>query len=424
MSLKLKEILILIIVLIYFTGCITTDETNHSTPVSTPLASVEIGTIEGIIMDSVTREPVEGATVEMEKTKLNCKTKKDGKYKLSNFGGNQVIIVKKTGYKINTRNIFISTGETVRENILLIPQKPSATPVQKIKPVILATNYYSNELIAIDIEKNTIIQTIPLGREPGGIAFSPEKSTVYIVNSTDNNITVLNISKELKLTGHISVNKNPTSIVATRDTIYVANSKSNNISVIDIKENRPFKNITVEKMPTGMCFDEKNQFIYVMNSMANNISVISCNSNSLVKTLEAGKFPCSGAVSPDGEYLYVVNQVSEDLSVIELKKQKTLLTIPLGKGPKNCLLLPSGEKLYITNYQDNTLSVIDCRNNKSIKTVETGKNPSGLAFLKNKKKLYVANGGSNTISIIDVETDQLIREIPGGNFPYELIIIQ
>ncbi len=406
------------IILIFILGC----NNEVKKPVKTPEAPVT-GTIEGTVMDSITRKVIKGATVEMVNTKISCSTDEKGRYELSNFPGSMVILVTKEGYKDNSKTVFINGGDHIKENILLIPNQASVTPqaVVKAPTTILSTSYYSNEVVAIDLEKEIIKETIPVGKDPQGLGISCEYSTVYVANSGDNTVTLLNFSKELTLTGHISVEKKPASVVTTKNFVYVANSDSDNVSVIDIKENKQVGTINTGKMPVSLCFDDKEGLLYVLNGRSNNVSVIDTGSNTIIKTIETEEFPCSGAVS--SEYLFVVNQVSCSLSVIN-KKTGEKSSIKIGKSPKRCLFLPEGNKLYVTNYQDDNLSVIDCKEQKVIKTIDIGKNPTGMVLWQEKKRLYVANGGSNTISIIDIMTDQPVKEIPAGNFPYDLILIK
>ncbi len=406
------------IILIFTLGC----NNEVKKPVKTPQSSVT-GTIEGTVIDSITRKIIKGATVEMVNTKISCSTDDKGRYELSNFPGSTVILVTKEGYKDNSKTVFINGGEHIKENILLVPNHASVTPqaVVKAPSTILSTSYYSNEVIAIDLEKETIKETIPVGKDPQGLGISSATSTVYVANSGDNTITLLNFSKELTLTGHISVEKKPASIVATKNFVYVANSDSDNVSVIDIKENKQVGTINTGKMPVSLCFDDKEGLLYVLNGRSNNATVIDTGSNTIIKTIETEEFPCSGAVSSG--YVFIVNQVSCTISVIN-KKTGEKSTIKVGKSPKTCLLLPEGNKLYVTNYQNDNLSVIDCKEKKVIKTIDIGKNPTGITLWKEKKRLYVANGGSNTISIIDIITDQPVKEIPAGKFPYDLILIK
>ena len=418
------------LILLLLSGCrIKNNNTSSETPTVPPDAN--LGSIEGTVMNSKTREPLEGATVELEKTKISAVTEKDGKYSLKNFPGTFTIIVKKDGYRENTRTREISAGESITENILLIPvientpvAEETPTPSIPAKPVLLTTNYYSNEVMSIDLEKNKLKKNIAVGKEPEAIAICPKLSLAYVANSGDNTISVIEYSKNLTLRGHITVDECPKALAVTDSALYVANNGSDNISVIDLVKNQKIKTISTGKKPAAIVIDKTKELLYVMNSRSNNISVISYSFNTVIKTIKVGKFPCSGAVSPKGKYLYVVNEVSKDLIIVDTDTEKIKTNIPLGSIPKNCLLTPDGTKLYITNYQDNTVTVINCLAEKIIKTIEVGENPSGLAFLKSRNRLYVANGGSNSISIIDVATDTITGKITEGNFPYNMVISQ
>lgn len=430
---KYQKIIYLLLILLSLSGCINFTPDKTPSPVATtPEPESKIGIIEGTVTDAKTRKPLEGASLQVEKTKIKVLTDREGKYSIKNFPGTHIISIKKDGYKENKITRELAAGEKLTENILLVPlitepieeKTPTKKPVASKKdPLMLVTNYYSNELMVINLKQNTLLKKITTGQDPEGVTFSHEFSNAYIANSGENTVTVLNINT-LTPAGHISVGDTPRNLISVKNYLYVVNSKDNDISVIDIKQNKKIKTIPVGKLPAGIIAGPAEQFIYVLNSRSNTVSVINCNSNSLVKTIETGEFPSSGALSPDGSILYVVNEVSEDLYIIDIEKEKLLGTLSLGKIPKNCLLLPSGDKLYIANYQDNTVSVIDCRTKTIIKTIDVGTNPTGMAYLSDKNRLYVANGGTNNISIIDVTSDQVTGKIPYGNFPYHMVIIE
>ena len=425
LSYKIFLLTICVIIFTFLPGCV-----DNKPPVKepSPTVSQDIGTItvQGTVIDGKTKKPVTGVFIEIEKTKINCTTDSDGNYNLTNFPGKQTISFKKEGYKEQKVTRDIPGGEILTENILLLPIfENSNTPKEREKknPLLLAINYYSNDLMVIDLRKNTVINNIPLGQDPEGITTSVEQNTAYISNSGNNTLTVIDTSGKGSPKGYISTGKTPKGIIATESCIYTANSASDSVSVIDIKQNREITSISVGKMPTGIITDDKKRYIYVLNSRSDSVSVINPAFNSIEKTIQTGTFPCSGAISPSGQELYVVNQVSEDVTVINLDKDEKISDIPVGKSPKNSIIA-GGNKLYVTNYQDNTVSVIDCKRKEEIKQINVGKNPVGLAYWKEKNRLYVSNGTSNNISVIDVLTDTVTGEISKGNFPYNMIIIQ
>jgi YVTN family beta-propeller protein len=384
---------------------------------------MQLGTIKGIVMDVNTKDPVKGALVEIEKTKINCVTDDSGKYSLTNFPGSHVIEITKEGYKKTTRTVFIDGTVVTNEDILLSQDPAIATKVAGRKPVLLVIDYYSDELLIFNLGNNTIIKKIPLGQGGEAIAFSPDKRNAYIALAGNNSVMIIDLINNFEITGYVNVGKKPRSLVATKYNLYVVNSGSNDVSVIDLNSCEAYKTIKAGKMPVKIIVDENEEFAYIFNSMSNNVSVINCNTSSLSYNITADKFPVTGAVS--SEYLYIVNQIAQNLTIIDLNTKKKTDELKPGGVPKSCLYIPGENKLYVANYQDDNIAVIDGNNGKIIKKINTiGSKPLGMSLYKSRKMLYVANSGSGTISVIDVVTDDVILEFSAGKFPYELSIIE
>ena len=95
----------------------------------------------------------------------------------------------------------------------------------------------------VDLAKDRIITRELLGLDavdqpvgmPSAVAFSPDGGTLYVVNASSNDISVVDLSKGFGI-GHVEVGDNPKGIIVTADgrTAYVHNALSDDLSVIDL----------------------------------------------------------------------------------------------------------------------------------------------------------------------------------------------
>ena len=95
----------------------------------------------------------------------------------------------------------------------------------------------------VDLAKDRIITRELLGLDavdqpvgmPSAVAFSPDGGTLYVVNASSNDISVVDLSKGFGA-GHVEVGDNPKGIIVTADgrTAYVHNALSDDLSVIDL----------------------------------------------------------------------------------------------------------------------------------------------------------------------------------------------
>lgn len=54
------------------------------------------------------------------------------------------------------------------------------------------TNGASASVSVINVTTNSVVSTIPVGIEPGGVSVSPDGSKVYVTNATAHSVSVIN----------------------------------------------------------------------------------------------------------------------------------------------------------------------------------------------------------------------------------------
>ncbi len=95
--------------------------------------------------------------------------------------------------------------------------------------------------------------------------------------------------------------------------VYVANSNDGTVSVINAITNKviPTDIVTVGNFPAGLAVTPDDAYVYVANSGDNTVSVISTATNTVVATVATQNAPFQIAITPDGAYAYVTEFVSD-----------------------------------------------------------------------------------------------------------------
>ena len=52
-------------------------------------------------------------------------------------------------------------------------------------------NYFSNSVSVIDGASNTVVATVAVGNNPGGVAVNPNTNRIYVANSGSGNVSVI-----------------------------------------------------------------------------------------------------------------------------------------------------------------------------------------------------------------------------------------
>jgi YVTN family beta-propeller protein len=85
---------------------------------------------------------------------------------------------------------------------------------------------------------------------PFAVAFSPDGSRLYVVNSGSNDLSIIDLETALGV-GHIELGDNPRGIVLTADghRAYVLNTLSDDVSVLDLVSQKELSRVAVTESP-------------------------------------------------------------------------------------------------------------------------------------------------------------------------------
>jgi YVTN family beta-propeller protein len=137
-----------------------------------------------------------------------------------------------------------------------IPPEPPRPPI-----FAYVTNADDNTVSVIDTLTNTVIDTIPVGNGPLGIAITPDGTRAYVTN------------------------------------FFFGNT----VSVIDTLTNTVIDTIPVGNFPEGIAITPDGTRAYVTNSGDGTVSVIDTITNTVIGApIPVGNFPLGIAITPSG----------------------------------------------------------------------------------------------------------------------------
>ena len=205
---------------------------------------------------------------------------------------------------------------------------------------------------------NNVVNTINVGSDPMGVAFSPSGALAYVTNYGSGTVSVINTATNTT-TNTITVGKNPRGVAFSPSgaLAYVTNGGSDNINVIDTATNTVTNTIAVDIAPYDVAFSPSGALAYVTNANGATVSVINTATNTVTNIVD-NSGPEGVAFSPSGALAYVTNAGSDTISVINTATN-TVTNITVGTGPEDVAFGPSGDIAYVTNYNNGNVSVID-----------------------------------------------------------------
>jgi YVTN family beta-propeller protein len=203
------------------------------------------------------------------------------------------------------------------------------------------------------------------------IAVDLPHNKIYVANSGDNTVSVINATSDKKETPDIPVGNYPRSIAvdssyySSYDKIYVANSNSHaSVSMIDgksyeIKQIYETRSVAgpIDMALGSIVGGDYGGFgsvlgtkIYVANSGDNTVSVINATSDKKeTPDIRVGEYPSHIAVNYDKNIIYVANARSNTVSVIDGSSDKVAAGVIFNVNPANSGKIICGTKEYPTN---------------------------------------------------------------------------
>ena len=305
-------------------------------------------------------------------------------------------------------------------------------------PQVYITNVKSNSVSVVSTATNAVAETIPVGREPRGIAISPDAASAYVTNARDNTVSVIDLATNTVTGEPIPVGRSPQGIAFSPNgaKAYVVNGFGNSVSVINTATKAVEVALPVGRQPQAVALTPKGTHAYVSNFADNSVTVLNLGTNSPETTIALGnkKGPNGIAVSPDGRRVYVVNFNDDSVAVIDTVTNQVIDTIEVSFLPAKVAFSPDGTRAFVSNSLDYTVSVIDTTTLNVINAVFVGvdpfndvlNEPDGVAVTPNGDRVYVAiygrNGLGSYLRVFSSITNRLIAFTEIGNGPFAVAV--
>lgn len=281
---------------------------------------------------------------------------------------------------------------------------------------VYATGNSSNMLFVTD---DFTSANITVGNGPEDIVILSDGSRVFVSNSGDNTISVVDgITNKVIATINVGLNPDGMALTPDNSTLYVANFGEGTLSIINVASLTVTATIPIGDGPSGVVILPNGVTGYIGNFNDNTVIPITISGHVAGIVIPVGDGPSGLAAAPDSAHVYVTNFGDNTISVIETTGNTISATITVGSGPEGIVITPDGLKAYVANYNDNTVSVIDLLTNTVTATIPVSREPIGMAVSSDGKIVYVSNELAGVVSYIDTSSETVIKNVPVGVFPF------
>ncbi len=302
---------------------------------------------------------------------------------------------------------------------------------------------------ATDPPSLTQLATITVGETPVQAVVSPDGKKVYVVNSDDASLSVIDTSTRATTTIN-DLGDAPFAVAVSPDSkhVYVPSQTRTStftaygigtLSIIDTATNTVTKTVTVGREPVAVAASPDGKRVYVLNDEYNgnifngednpfgdsgSVTVIDSATNTVLTTVTVGVNPMGMVLSPDSSTLYVndIGATSDDdapsgIAVLDTASLQIVDRIAVGLNPDRMAVNPAGTQLFVTDFSSGGMFVVDTTTNTVGAFIEGP--TEGLAVSPDGKYVYAAGDESlgvtddsgltvRGIAVIDTATNEVV----------------
>ena len=289
---------------------------------------------------------------------------------------------------------------------------------------------------AVDVKTNRVVDSLPSGIDPTGIAASRDGRVLYTANQASGSVAVIDAERR-KITASIHTGGNPLGIALTPDgrRAYVSNFKiPGSVFVIDTATNTQVASVDLPGQEAGIAVTPDGRHVLVSNYYWNTISMIDVDTNAVVSEVGIQYGPKGIAVSSDGALALVGSEIPAAIQFLDLGGNASPAAhvtgsvdlTKLASQPCGIALRHDGSRAYVTDTHGDAVQAIDTVRRMVVAAVSIaapyGADACGVALTPDERRVYVANDDNDLVTVLDAEDLHIIHHIPVLPRPYGIVI--
>jgi YVTN family beta-propeller protein len=316
--------------------------------------------------------------------------------------------------------------------------------------------YITNQgagITVLDLSTWQKTQSIQVGKDPRGIAITPDGARLVTANQADADVSIVDIATG-QTVKRIAVGKNAEFVRISPDGLraYVTYEPSSTgkppakeeagprkaesaaaghdddearaeIAVIDLASLEVTARLPASLETEGMEFSPDGRRLVVANEGDDTVVVYELASGKAIKTIDVtpfGKRPRGVKVSPDGATYLVTLENSDNVLVLDADL-KPVRAVATGKGPYGVAYEPGGARFWIAAARSEQMQVFDARTLSPVASIAVGKRCWHFSFTPDGRDVLVACGRSNSVSVIDTSTLKPLQTLDGFQQPWGIV---
>lgn len=190
------------------------------------------------------------------------------------------------------------------------------------------------DLYRYDGREITPDKKIPLPKAPSHVWFSADSRFAFVTLQESDEVAAIDLERQA-LAWKVKVGRQPAGIIVTPDDrlLLVGIMGEDYVEAIDWRERKTVARIRTDKGAHNFRGLGDGRHVFVSNRVANTVSRIDMKTLTVVETFPVPGGPDCMEVTADRSELWVTSRFRQQVSVIDLKTSKLVREIPVGRSP-------------------------------------------------------------------------------------------
>ncbi len=297
------------------------------------------------------------------------------------FGCSSITTLKQSPQNVHPGHLWIPGGHEITPAGRSIPLGDfplgMALSPDKRSLIIVNSGYYQQTLSVVSVVTQSVRQTLSIRKSWMGAAWGPFGDYFFVTAGNDNKVYRYGFKN---------------------DSAWFLNS-------IKLAEEAPAAYVS----PTGLAVNTEGNKIFAVTKMRPALYKLDAYDNTIEKTLEFKSPLYTCLLDEQRKRVYVSEWGAGKISIVRSDDLVKIQEIETGHHPSAMVMDSAGMHLFVANSGENTVSVINLQTLTAEETIDValqqnspvGSTPNALALGKGDSTLYVALADNNAIAVVD-----------------------
>jgi len=284
-------------------------------------------------------------------------------------------------------------------------------------------NRKSNDVSVIDTNTNTVVKTIPVGRDPLDVGVNPSRSVAYVANNGSGSFSIIDTASDTVINTLDADWPMGIAVDPSGNRIFISEWEGSYglLHVVDAASYGLITSLQVGNQPWRIATNADGSRTCVANYQDSTITVIDTAGLRRIGTVPCAN-PMDIAVVSSGTHAYACNTLQSQVSIIDTSGITVPATIPVPAYPQGIAVASDGTKVYVASAAF-TVSVIDTGSQSIVASIRVGNGAWGIALNADNSRVYITNVNEDTVSVIDTAMNVVVATIPVGSYPISVAVL-